>query len=565
MSATPMSFALPLPAASAWRQAGVALALTLAVWLALYYPTLWSMVQIWARSDTFAHGFVVPPLVLWLLWRQRAQLAQRMPQAAPALLPLVALLGLLWLLGELAAANALAQWSVVALLLLCVPVLLGLQVARSLLFPLLFLFFAVPLGEFLLPLLMEWTADVTVLALRLSGLPVYREGRNFVIPSGNWTVVEACSGVRYLIASFMVGSLFAYLSYQSWQRRLVFMLVSLLVPVLANWMRAYLIVMLGHLSGNRLAVGVDHVLYGWLFFGVVIALMFVVGARWAQPPAPASAVLPGAAPLPWAAALAGPARPGRSRASGPRLWGGVQPWLVLLALLTLLALPPLALQALNRQAELRDVLPPSPAAAQAPQLSAAPVLGPAWPLAAAPGALPVFTPAYREPSQELQAVYGPPDRPVGLYVAQYRAQRRGHSLVSSSNSLLGAGASAWVEAGSSRQTVALPGRRLQLHSSLLQPLGLRGLRAERPAAPGLLVWQLYWVQGLATTSAPLAKAYGAWLRLMGQRDDAAMLLAYVPAGPAAAPTLQAFWRDNYAALDAWLRQPPHTTQKEVAP
>jgi exosortase len=71
-------------------------------------------------------------------------------------------------------------------------------------------------------------------------------------------------------------------------------LVSIAVPVVANWLRAYMIVMIGHLSGNTLAVGVDHLIYGWVFFGVVIMMMFMVGARWAEPPligssAPASA------------------------------------------------------------------------------------------------------------------------------------------------------------------------------------------------------------------------------------------------------------------------------------
>ena len=82
-------------------------------------------------------------------------------------------------------------------------------------FPLGFLFFAVPIGDFMLPQLMEWTADFTVLALRLSGVPVYREGLQFIIPSGAWSVVEACSGIRYMIASVTVGCLFAYLSYRA--------------------------------------------------------------------------------------------------------------------------------------------------------------------------------------------------------------------------------------------------------------------------------------------------------------------------------------------------------------
>jgi hypothetical protein len=46
-----------------------------------------------------------------------------------------------------------------------------------------------------------------------------------------------------------------------------------------------MIVMLGHLSGNTIAVGVDHLLYGWLFFGVVVMLMFYVGGRWSEPDA----------------------------------------------------------------------------------------------------------------------------------------------------------------------------------------------------------------------------------------------------------------------------------------
>ena len=175
-------------------------------------------------------------------------------------------------------------------MILAVPAVLGLEVALAILFPLLFLYFSVPFGEFMLPTLMQWTADFVVMALQLTGVPVYREGLQFVIPSGRWSVVEECSGVRYLIASFMVGTLFAYLNYRSWKRRLAFMLVALAVPLVANWLRAYIIVMLGHLSGNKIATGVDHIIYGWVFFGIVIMIMFLIGARWSEPDeAPAGA------------------------------------------------------------------------------------------------------------------------------------------------------------------------------------------------------------------------------------------------------------------------------------
>ena len=121
------------------------------VLIAAYWPTAAGMVEIWARSDTFAHGFVVPVISAWLVWRHRALL--RGATARPALwaLAAVAVAGFGWLLGELAEVNALRQFALVALLILAVPAIAGVDVARRLAFPLAFLLFAVPFGEFLLP------------------------------------------------------------------------------------------------------------------------------------------------------------------------------------------------------------------------------------------------------------------------------------------------------------------------------------------------------------------------------------------------------------------------------
>ncbi len=274
-----------------WRRPLLVLVLLLAVILLAYWHSAWGMAMIWARSETYAHGFVVPLISLWLVWRQRAVLAPMVPRPGRLAWLLMAGAAALWLAGDLVAVNAATQLALITLIVLSVPAVLGWRVAGTLAFPLAFLFFAVPIGDFLLPRLMEWTADFTVMALRASGIPVYREGLQFIIPSGAWSVVEACSGIRYLIASVTVGCLFAYLSYQSMRKRLVFIVVAILVPLVANWLRAYMIVMLGHYSGNTIATGVDHLVYGWLFFGLVIGVMFLIGARWVDPlPPPPKAV-----------------------------------------------------------------------------------------------------------------------------------------------------------------------------------------------------------------------------------------------------------------------------------
>lgn len=61
------------------------------------------------------------------------------------------------------------------------------------------------MGEDLVSPIMEFSATYTVVALKLTGIPVYRHGSWFSLPTGSWSVVEAWSGVRYLIASVSLG------------------------------------------------------------------------------------------------------------------------------------------------------------------------------------------------------------------------------------------------------------------------------------------------------------------------------------------------------------------------
>jgi EpsI family protein len=130
---------------------------------------------------------------------------------------------------------------------------------------------------------MEFTANFTAFLVQLSGIPIYRDGLFFTLPSGNWSVVEECSGVRYLIASFTMGCIYAYINYSSIRKRIIFISLSLIVPIIGNGLRAYGIVMIGHYSDMELAVGADHLVYGWLFFAVIIITLFYAGSFWRDP------------------------------------------------------------------------------------------------------------------------------------------------------------------------------------------------------------------------------------------------------------------------------------------
>ena len=255
---------------------------------AMFWPTFYSMAEVWERSETFAHGYLIFPISAWLIWRMRDELALIQPRPDWRGLVLLTAAGAGWLLADAGSVNVVAQFAFIAMLIAAVWTLLGWAFVWAAFFPLMFLFFAVPVGEFLIQPLMGVTADFTVSMLQATGIPVYREGMFFSIPSGDWSVVEGCSGLRYLIASITLGVLYAYLTYRSWQRRLLFSIAAIIVPVFANSGRAYMIVMIAHLSDMKLALGVDHYIYGWVFFGIVMLLLFWVGSFWREDDQPQS-------------------------------------------------------------------------------------------------------------------------------------------------------------------------------------------------------------------------------------------------------------------------------------
>lgn len=473
----------------AWPTTVLLLIATVGWVLYWYSDTARAMVAIWARSDTYAHAFIVPPITLWLIWRKRDELARLKPE--PTLwmvLPILATT-IFWLMGELTAVNALTQFALVATLILTIISTLGISVSRQIAFPLAFLLLSVPVGDFMMPKLMEWTAWFTVVALRASGIPVYQEGLQFVIPSGSWSVVEACSGIRYIIASVTVGTLFAYLNYVTLRRRLIFIAISFIVPVFANWLRAYMIVMIGHLSGNKLAVGVDHLIYGWVFFGLVITAMFAIGARWSESDSGGER----------AAKAQTAARSGGS--------GGSPSWLVALTIAALTAGGPLAFMAITTA-----------------DRASPPILGQ---LEAPPGWVPApeFTawiPAYESPSATTQATFDDGNGPVGIYIAYYRNQDYGRKLITSTNMLVTSNDRIW-------SVISRSAFRTGLQDPPLEATKTEILSKERATESRFVVWQWYWINGRLTTSNIAAKWLTALSRLRGQGDDSAVVMLYAPA------------------------------------
>jgi exosortase len=155
--------------------------------------------------------------------------------------------------------------------------MLGWRLWLAMMGPLLYLYFLVPFGDFLTPKLQDVTTWFIRYGVDILGIPAYIDGYIIEIPEGSFFVAEACAGLRFLIASIAFGALYALLMYRSPVRRILFMLASVIVPVIANGFRALGIVSLGHVLGSAEAAAADHVLYGWIFFSIVILILIALG------------------------------------------------------------------------------------------------------------------------------------------------------------------------------------------------------------------------------------------------------------------------------------------------
>ena len=467
----------------AWQQALVILSASWIVCIYFFSDTVFAAVAQWKQSQTFSHCFLVFPITIYLIWSQREHITNLTPSPNYWGLLILALLGSGWLLGHLAAVLVVQQVAVVAMLQVLVFTVVGWPVTRALFFPLSFLIFAVPFGEDLIRPLQDYTAFFTVKALQLSGIPVFRDGWMIVTPTSVWEVAEACAGIRYVIPSVILGCLFSYSRYRLWGRRLGFILLCFFGAIVANGIRAYGIAMAAHLTNNRVAVGVDHLVAGWVFHSVMVFLLFWLGLRWREP-----MTVETKSDISATKSQARPIHAGSLRAVA----------LTALSAVVLLGLAPLAAHSLLR---LQPMFAASTIAAP----------GVTQPWQALDQHDDRWTPRFIGADGELSRSYKAGGQGVHLFIAYYRPQQRqGAELIGGGNVLTYEKSWRAVSAGSAQTLV--DGESLSVDRVVL-----------RSNDRTRLVWSWYWVGGKYTSNPYFAKLLELKSRLLRKQKGSAFI------------------------------------------
>ncbi len=485
----------------AWPSRGLALAAAaagLALIPAIFHDATVTMVLTWLNSSTFNHGPMIPALAAYLAWRRREWLADLELRFEWAGLALLILAVLVWLVGRLSATMVLQQFGLVFTLQAFVFCVLGRHVVYAFLFPLFYLIFAVPFGAELVPPLQDVTAFFVVSLLRLVGIPVYIDGVFISTPAGNYLVAEACAGLRYLISTVALCLVFANLTFYGWKRRWAFVALALVVPILANGIRAFLIVLIAYLSNNEIATGIDHIIYGWVFFSFVTFMLFGIGYAmrepWDEPERVRPAHVPPTGTAPAVAALA--------------------------TVMLTLGLSLYADQATARAAR----LDPAVGAPDMPGFAKVGAPIDAW--------LPRFAGADRQVDQ----LYAKAGRDIGLHVGLYDRERQGAKAITIEHDFI-------------------PGDRWKLGQRRVVTIDVSGrpltLVSQRLTAPGRyrLIWYWYWVGGEFTGNPYAAKWLQTKALLTGGSPAAAVVAVSAEYPPSLGEPADLF-RDMVAAMPA---------------
>jgi exosortase A len=469
--------------------------------LFVYWQTGVAIVSLW-RTSTFSHGFLIIPVSMYLIWARRERLRLLAPTPEFWAIPLLLLLSFAWLLAHLAAIGVVQQFCFVAMVIALTWGVFGTAVARAMLMPLAFLLFAVPFGDAFIPKLQDFSAWFAVKVLDVCGVPVLLEGRFISVPSGKWEVAEACSGIRYLTSSLAVGFLFAGLMYRTWIRRIGFFVASAVVPILANAVRVFGIVFLAYVSGNRIAVGADHIFYGWFFFTIVMALLLAVGGWWGEKSGqPSSATTSPATGTQEAKHSKADRQPDTTQT-------------LLFACITLVAV---------------GVAPISAKFIWVPVAQSGPIE-----LLSPVASLPIrststdaigWKPAVFGPKKELVQSYEVQTQRLKLYIAYYAPDQPDAKLVSSTNALFDR--KVWSRTKEDDVDAKVEGQRLHVHEIFI-----------RSSQRSLVVWSWYWVDGKYTSSDVVAKVLLVKARFLRDRRGAAIIAIAAEDRPDQVPAIE---------------------------
>jgi len=248
----------------------------------LYQESIAFILHEWSDSADYHFAPYMYPLALYLIWDNRAVLAQQPVRPNGVGLLLIGLLLPIWLASSLIGFQIVEIVSVFGIFFIMTWGFWGTAVCQNLKLPLLLILLSAPIWWPVGALLQEITLSVSFYLLRLLGVTALLEGDYIVIPHGVFEVERVCGGLRYFLIALVNGMVLAYIIYQKTRTRILVSVMFILMGLIANWIRVVIVIVSGYWYGMDYFLVQDHETFGWIVYAIFMVIT-IYSALWLWP------------------------------------------------------------------------------------------------------------------------------------------------------------------------------------------------------------------------------------------------------------------------------------------
>jgi len=242
------------------------------------------LITLWRHGfddGTYSHAFLIPFISLYLYY-ELAQSGKLQFRESLSVIPTTLLILSCYLLFVTSNAQiSIGYWgALLAVLITSVTMLYRFN--WYIIFPTAFLVFIFPFWGTLVPLLQSLSVVAVTYMMSFTGVPTFVEAEVITIPAGVFEIAGGCSGLRYMIVSLAIGSLFIFLNIRDPKRAMLFLSATILGALLTNWIRITALILIGEYTNMESSLMSDHNTFGWYLYVPFMVLLFVWGNKLAD-------------------------------------------------------------------------------------------------------------------------------------------------------------------------------------------------------------------------------------------------------------------------------------------
>lgn len=231
-------------------------------------------------DGTYSHAYLIPLIIVYVLFHATKYGEMNYRWQPLYLVPLIGCL-LLFVVFQLAQIPLVSRFFVPLVVFFALLSLfrlsLGLVVSIAL------IWFITPVWGPLQPILQEFSVVAVTQIMSWTTIPAYVEGNTVFIAVGAFEIAGGCSGLRYFITSMALCLIYSYLNFTRFKSIAIFFVIAIIGALITNWIRIFVIILIGHYTDMQSSIVEDHNTLGWYLFIPFILLLFYIGGKLETP------------------------------------------------------------------------------------------------------------------------------------------------------------------------------------------------------------------------------------------------------------------------------------------